>query len=131
MTPPPRLLVVDDDVSIAELYRQLLTAEGYEVLTAGSCAQAMAQMDATGGAVAVLIVDIGLPDGDGSDFVRDSTAKHGLRPTIFVSGWSDDFWQLSDAPGSFLVMRKPVPIAQLLAAVRWLAYGGDKPPELS
>ena len=127
---PPRLLIVDDDRAIIDIYREVLTHEGFDVLTAPSCAAAMARMDEHAGDVQVLLVDLGLPDGDGADFVRDSAAKYGPRPSLYVSGWTDEFWQLDDAPGRWLILRKPVPVKQLIAAVRWLAYGGDKPPEL-
>jgi DNA-binding response OmpR family regulator len=131
LTPPnPRLLVVDDDPAICQIYTEVLRSEGYDVVTAGSCAEAMKAMDGVKGDVQVLVVDLGLPDGDGGDFVRDATVKYGDRPTLFVSGWTDEFWQLNDAPGRWLVMRKPVPIKKLLAAVRWLSTGGPKPPEL-
>jgi DNA-binding response OmpR family regulator len=130
-TPPnPHLLVVDDDRAICQIYEEVLTSEGYGVVTAGSCAQAMEQMDSAKGDIQVLVVDIGLPDCDGGDFVRDAAAKYGPRPTLYVSGWTDEFWQLQDVPGRWLVMRKPVPIVRLLAAVRWLAHGGPRPPEL-
>ena len=107
-----------------------MRAVGYDVITAGTCAAAMQQMDRVKADVQVLVVDLGLPDCDGGDFVRDSAAKYGGRPTMYVSGWTDEFWQLHDAPGRWLIMRKPVPIKKLLAAVEWLASGGPKPPEL-
>ncbi|MEX2154665.1 MAG: response regulator [Gemmatimonadaceae bacterium] len=127
---PTRLLVVDDDAAITQIYEEVLRRAGYDVVTAGSCAQAMQQMDTLKGDVQVLLVDLGLPDGDGSEFVRDAAAKYGPRPTMFVSGWTDEFWQLDDAPGRWLIMRKPVAVTKLLAAMKWLAEGGDKPPEL-
>lgn len=130
VTQPVRLLVVDDDPAICEIYREVLEQTGYRVVTAGSCADAMRQMDAIAGDAQVLVVDLGLPDGDGGDFVRDAAAKFGERPTLYVSGWTDEFWQLHDVPGRWLIMRKPVPIKKLLAAVRWLAEGGAKPAEL-
>jgi two-component system KDP operon response regulator KdpE len=126
-----RLLVVDDDNTITEIYREVLVQQGYEVLTAGSCAEAFARLEAVNGDVQVLVMDLGLPDGDGADFVREACAKYGVRPTLYVSGWHDEFWQLNDAPGRWHIMRKPVPIPKLLAAVRWLALGGPMPPELS
>jgi DNA-binding response OmpR family regulator len=124
------VLVVDDDPAICQIYAEVLSSNGYSVLTAGSCAEAMARMDGVRGDMQVLVLDLGLPDGDGADFARDSTAKYGIRPTVYVSGWTDEFWQLHDAPGRWLIMRKPVPIRKLLAAVRWLATGGEKPKEL-
>ena len=131
MTAPPiRVLVVDDDSAVTQIYDEVLTGEGYQVLTAGNCADAMAKMDAVKGDAQVLVVDFGLPDCDGADFVRDATAKYGERPTMYVSGWTDEFWQLQDTPGHWIIMRKPVPIKRLLAGVKWLALGGPKPPEL-
>jgi two-component system KDP operon response regulator KdpE len=126
----PRVLVVDDDTQIAQLYDVALRAEGYEVITAGTCAEATAKLDAIKGDAQVLVVDFGLPDGDGADFVRDAAAKYGPKPTLYVSGWTDEFWQLSDTPGRWLIMRKPIHMKKLLAAVHWLAHGGDKPAEL-
>jgi DNA-binding response OmpR family regulator len=128
--PKTRLLVVDDDPAICQIYEEVLTGVGYDVTTAGSCAQAMEKMDSLKGEVQVLLVDLGLPDGDGADFVRDSGLKYGSRPTMYVSGWTDEFWQLQDVPGRWLIMRKPVPIKKLLAAVKWLAEGGEKPKVL-
>lgn len=132
MTEPQklRLLVVDDDPAIRQIYEEVLGREGYDVRSAGSCADALAQMEAAGGDVQVLVIDLGLPDGDGGDFARASAERHGPRPTLYVSGWTDEFWQLGDVPGRWLILRKPVPIMKLLAAVRWLAHGGEKPPEL-
>ena len=130
MTEPTRLLVVDDDQTILQIYREVLEQQGYEVVTAVSCADAMARMDAIQGRTDLLVVDLGLPDGDGADFVRDAAAKYGERPTLYVSGWTDEFWQLGDAPGRWLIMRKPVPIKRLLAAEGWLKRGGERPAEL-
>ena len=33
-----------------------------------------------------------------------------------MSGWTDEFWNLSNAPGRWLVMQKPIPIPRLIAA---------------
>jgi DNA-binding response OmpR family regulator len=125
-----RVFVVDDDPAITQIYDEVLKGMGYDVVTAGSCADAMAKLDAIKGDVQVLVVDLGLPDGDGADFVKDAAAKYGSKPTMYVSGWSDEFWQLHDAPGRWIIMRKPLPIKKLLAAVGWLVEGGPKPSEL-
>lgn len=128
--PSVRLLVVDDDPAILQIYDEVLRGQGYDVVTAQSCKDAMAKMDDIKGAAQVLVVDFGLPDGDGADFVRDSAQKYGDRPTMYVSGWTDEFWQMQDAPGRWIIMRKPIPIPKLLAAVRWLAHGGERPKVL-
>ena len=118
-----RILIVDDDRSICEAYREILTAEGYDVLTAGSAEEALAALDGIGGRIDVLILDIGLPDADGADLAREISARIGNRPTLYVSGLADDFWQLGDAPGRWRVRQKPIPIPWLVETVKWLAEG--------
>lgn len=130
MSASPRVFVVDDDTQVVQLYDVALRGQGYDVVTASTCAEATAKLDAIKGDAQVLVVDFGLPDGDGADFVRDAGAKYGAKPTLYVSGWTDEFWQLSDTPGRWLIMRKPIPMKKLLAAVKWLAHGGEKPAEL-
>lgn len=123
-----RILVVDDDPAICRAYSELLSANGYDVVTAGSRADALAAIERSGGVIDALILDIGLPDADGADVARDIADRMGQRPTLYVSGWAEDFWQLSDAPGRWRVRQKPIPIPWLLDAVRWLAEGGEAPP---
>lgn len=122
-----RILVVDDDPAICRAYSELLSANGYDVVTAGSRADALDAVDRSGGVIDALILDIGLPDADGADVARDIADRMGQRPTLYVSGWAEDFWQLSDAPGRWRVRQKPIPIPWLLDAVRWLAEGGEPP----
>ena len=94
-----RLLVVEDDAAICRVYMEALGGPDREVVSAGSCAEAMARLNEVAGEAHVLVVDLGLPDGDGSDFVRAAVKKFGTRPTLFISGWTDEFWDLHDAPG--------------------------------
>jgi DNA-binding response OmpR family regulator len=125
-----RVFLVDDDVSILAIYTEVLRGQGYDVVTAASVADAIAKYEGIGGDAQVLVVDLGLPDGDGADFVREATAKYGPKPTMYVSGWTDELWQLSEAPGRWIIMRKPVAVKKLLVAVRWLIEGGERPAEL-
>ena len=123
MTAGTRVLIVDDDRSICEAYQEILSAEGYDVVTAGSAEEALAALDRTQGKVDDLILDIGLPDADGADLARDISTRIGNRPTLYVSGLADDFWQLGDAPGRWRVRQKPIPIPWLVETVKWLAEG--------
>jgi DNA-binding response OmpR family regulator len=126
-----RILIVDDDPAICHAYAEILQADGYDVATSGGRAEGLATLDKLNGEVDLFVVDFGLRDADGPDFARDAVAKHGARPTIYVSGWTDEFWDMSNAPGPWVVLRKPVPVPRLLATVRWLVDGGPKPPELT
>jgi DNA-binding response OmpR family regulator len=126
-----RILVVDDDPEICRTYEEILSAEGYQVATASGRADGLAVLEKLDGAIDVFIVDIGLRDADGPDFARDAVERFGRRPTIYVSGWTDEFWDLSNAPDPWVVLRKPVPVPQLLASLRWFIEGGTKPPDLA
>jgi DNA-binding response OmpR family regulator len=125
-----RVLVVDDDNAITRTYDEILRMAEYDVATAATCAAARAEMQRLNGDIQVLLVDFGLPDCDGGDLVAELTKQYGARPTLYVSGWTDEFWNLPEISARWLMIRKPVPIPQLLAAVHWLAHGGDKPKEL-
>jgi two-component system NtrC family response regulator len=115
---PRRVLIVDDDPAICRAYTEILSNEGYEVMTSAGRAQGLAELERLQGQVDIFIVDIGLRDADGPDFVRDAVARFGARPTVYVSGWTDDFWDLSTAPTPWTVLRKPVAVPELLAVLR-------------
>jgi DNA-binding response OmpR family regulator len=125
-----RILIVDDDPSICRAYQEILRAEGYEVATSSGRAEGLAALEMLNGEVDLFVVDFGLRDADGPDFARDAVARYGTRPTLYVSGWTDEFWDMTNAPGPWIVLRKPVPVPRLLATIRWLIEGGPKPPEL-
>jgi two-component system cell cycle sensor histidine kinase/response regulator CckA len=122
------VLIVDDDPAICAAYDEILRGRGYGVVTAGSRAAALGKIDQLDGLVDVLIMDIALPDADGPDLVREITARIGIRPALYMSGWTEEFWDLSDAPGRWLVMQKPIPIPRLIAAVEWLAGQRTRAP---
>jgi len=126
--PGSHVLIVDDDPAICAAYDQILRSHGFDVTTAGSRADALAQVDRLDGMVDVLVMDITLPDGDGTSLAREIIERIGLRPALYVSGWAEEFWDLSDAPGRWLVMQKPIPIPRLIAAVEWLAGRRTRPP---
>jgi len=79
----PRILIVEDDVDLAQLNARLLTRRGYEVLVAHTAADA--RKLASEHSPDLLILDIQLPDGDGlalcTEFRLGTDA-----PILFVSG---------------------------------------------
>jgi DNA-binding response OmpR family regulator len=69
------VLVVEDELKIRELLRSYLEREGWSVLTTGSGAEAITL--AAGGAIDLIILDLGLPDVPGETVaaeVRRATA---------------------------------------------------------
>ena len=81
------ILVIEDEDSVAEGLRMLLTAEGVDVLVASSGAEAMQILEKAN--PELLIVDISLPDCDGFDLYQRIAACCGAIPVIFSSGHAD------------------------------------------
>ena len=65
----PRVLVVDDEAQILRFLRPSLSAAGYDVLVAHDGAEALKRAAAE--APDVIVLDLGLPDRDGKDVIRD------------------------------------------------------------
>jgi CheY-like chemotaxis protein len=116
---PPRVLIVDDHVDTTELLRALLGRRGFEVTVAGSVAAALAAAEA--GPIDVLVSDIGLPDGNGYDLLRQLRANRhdgDLLPAIALSGRdrAADV-ERARAAGFDEYLGKPVGIDQLVDAL--------------
>jgi DNA-binding NarL/FixJ family response regulator len=79
------ILVVDDDASVRGLVVRILRSWGHEVIgEAGSIAEALEYAEIR--RPDVVLVDIGLPDGDGFLLTRQLTAKPwAIRVVIFSS----------------------------------------------
>jgi CheY-like chemotaxis protein len=79
------ILVVDDDAAVRGLVVRILRSWGHVVISeAGSVAEALACADAR--RPDVVLVDIGLPDGDGYALTRQLRAKPwAMRVVVFSS----------------------------------------------
>lgn len=84
---PDTVLVVDDNHAFRDLARRILTAWGYEVIEAGSIAEALER--ATEQRPAAALVDIGLPDGDGFDLTQQLVGPPWQIRVILISTDSD------------------------------------------
>ncbi len=90
---PYRILVVDDDLEIADYLTELLTGHGYAVETAHTGDDALAAMRASGGGLAystgidLVILDVRIPEPDGYEVCRRAKSDESLRhiPIIMVT----------------------------------------------
>ncbi len=76
---PERILIVEDEPAILESVAYALRRDGFEVLTASTCASAehqLSQCDLT-------VLDLMLPDGDGLDILRN-LRRRGERTAVIV-----------------------------------------------
>ncbi len=78
----PRVLVVDDDRAIRRFLRIALRARGYSVFEAGGARSAITAVDAV--RPDVIILDLGLPDGDGVEVTRQLREREQI-PILILS----------------------------------------------
>ena len=112
-----KVLAVDDHADARELVRQILEDCGARVTTAGSAAEALAL--AARGRPDVLVSDIGMPDGDGCDLLRQLRALGGAEiPAIALTAFArpEDRSRVLDA-GFRAHIAKPVEPAALIHTV--------------
>ena len=80
-----RLLVVEDDVTVARALSRTLARAGFTVAIARSCAAARALAQRFDFA----IFDLDLPDGNGVDLARELIAGGRVPSVVFFTGSSD------------------------------------------
>jgi CheY-like chemotaxis protein len=68
MSAKTHVLVVDDEAAILRFLKPALEANGYEMTSAGSVAEATKRIAAD--SPDIVLLDLGLPDGDGKDVIR-------------------------------------------------------------
>ena len=68
MTAKMRVLVVDDEAAILRFLKPALEANAYELTSAGTVAEALKRVAAE--VPDIVVLDLGLPDGDGKDVIR-------------------------------------------------------------
>jgi len=79
----PLILIVEDNEKIAQLIARLLARHGYETLAAHSAAEARSLF--YGNHPDLLVLDVGLPDGDGYDLCEEFRRRTDA-PILFLTG---------------------------------------------
>ena len=112
------LLLVEDDTVLREGLKELFQREGYQVLTAGSIREAREGLT---GEVQAIVMDVGLPDGDGVSLCREWRNAGETRPVLFLTARGEEFDVVRglDSGGNDYVT-KPFRMQELLSRVRVL-----------
>lgn len=112
----PHVLVIEDEATIRRFVRLALEAEGCEVFEAGGVQRGL--IEAGTRRPDLVVLDLGLPDGDGVDYIRELRSWSGI-PIIVLSARAEeaDKVRALDA-GADDYLTKPFGTAELAARVR-------------
>jgi two-component system, OmpR family, KDP operon response regulator KdpE len=114
--PEPVVLVIEDEVPIRRFLRTALTKHGYQIVEAATAREGLAQ--AASRQPELIILDLGLPDLDGLEVVRQLREWTTL-PIIILSARGQESVKVSalDA-GADDYVTKPFSVEELLARIR-------------
>jgi CheY-like chemotaxis protein len=111
-----QVLLIEDEPALRAMTAQALSDNGYEVHacgTAGEATDAFRQVSFD-----LVLSDVGLPDGRGTDVVFGFLSEKPNLPAILVTGYTDERseWERVQDAG-LLILQKTVPMSDLLKCV--------------
>lgn len=111
-----RILVVDDEPAILRFLKPALEANDFNVESAASVAEAIKRIASD--APDVVVLDLGLPDGDGKDVIRQVRAWSDV-PIIVLSARDREAEKIASLDlGADDYVNKPFGVGELLARIR-------------
>jgi CheY-like chemotaxis protein len=120
------LLLIEDHPDTAKVFAQVLLRQGHHVEVAGSCAEAAKIFRQN--YFDVVLCDIGLPDGDGCDLIRDLLRVRKVK-AIAISGYAmrEDKQRCKDA-GFVAHLTKPVELNAIFKVLEDVECGAYEFP---
>ncbi len=116
MTANTRVLVVDDEAAILRFLKPALEANGYEMVSAGTVAEATKRIAAE--SPDIVLLDLGLPDGDGKEVIKRAREWSDV-PIIVLSARERETEKIESLDlGADDYVNKPFNVGELLARMR-------------
>lgn len=122
-----RVLLIEDNKKVQTFNLDLLTRQGFAVETAMTLADARACLSRQ--TPDAIILDIGMPDGNGLDFLKELRQTSGI-PVLMLTGYSetaDIVKGFKDGCDDYLT--KPYTFAELLVRLQRLLKNAERVPE--
>jgi two-component system KDP operon response regulator KdpE len=111
-----RALVIDDEAAILRFLKPALEANSYEMASAGTVAEGLKRIAAE--TPDIVLLDLGLPDGDGKDVIRRARGWSDL-PIIVLSAREREAEKIEALDlGADDYVNKPFDVGELLARMR-------------
>ena len=116
-----KILLVEDDAALRAALEELLHREGYVVQKAANYLEARGGLDAN---IDLVMLDVGLPDGDGVNLCKCWRSEGVQTPILFLTAKDEelDIVRGLDAGGNDYVT-KPFRMQELLSRIRALLRG--------
>jgi two-component system response regulator AtoC len=111
------VLVVDDEENARLFVSDFLTQKGYEVKQAGTLSEARARVNE--GVADIILLDVQLPDGFGTDLLRETASMPLRPPIIIITAHADiDMAVESMKNGAHDFIQKPIQLDQLEKSIQ-------------
>jgi two-component system KDP operon response regulator KdpE len=111
-----RVLLVDDEAAIVRFLKPALEANDYDMLSAGTVAEAVKRVAAD--SPDIVLLDLGLPDGDGKDVIRRAREWSDV-PIIVLSAREREAEKIDSLDlGADDYVNKPFNVGELMARIR-------------
>jgi two-component system KDP operon response regulator KdpE len=116
MSSKTRVLVVDDEAAILRFLKPALEASDYEMASAGTVAEAIKRVASE--SPDIVLLDLGLPDGDGKDVIRRAREWSDV-PIIVLSARERETEKIEALDlGADDYVNKPFNVGELMARMR-------------
>jgi two-component system KDP operon response regulator KdpE len=116
MSTQRRVLLVDDEAAIVRFLKPALEANEYEVISAGTVAEAVKRIASE--TPDIVLLDLGLPDGDGKDVIRRAREWSDV-PVIVLSAREREAEKIESLDlGADDYVNKPFNVGELMARMR-------------
>jgi CheY-like chemotaxis protein len=117
------ILFVEDDAAIRNIIRQILLANGFQLLEAGDGAEALIRAQQFQGIIHLLISDLSLPQMNGMELAERLAVFHPETKVLFLSGYEGGILPGEEAPRADIpFLQKPFKHEVFLQKVRQILH---------
>ena len=113
----PTIMIVDDESRVADIMCDILESRGYRILAETSPTRALALLSGES-RVDLLLTDVVMPEMPGTELARLVQEQWPACRVILMSAYFPQDLESWGLPPHSVVLNKPIPIAELIEAVR-------------
>lgn len=114
----PVVFFVDDEAGVRRIANRLLRKRGFDMIAAGTAAEALDVVERFEGTIDVLLMDINLPDGWGGRVAQQLRTSRPGMAVVYTTGLAEiDPVESGGLSGAEFMIRKPFTGDQLADAV--------------